>query len=89
MGTVLSVIGSSVCSVSERHYPELRIYGLQTVRDSAAYTKHVITYGEPHPCRCELNADMLEEGVVVARKIAMVRFGELVSRLSQSMYNLI
>ena len=61
------------------------MYNLPTVRDSAAYQNHQRSCEESHPCKCELNSEMLKEEAVLSREVAMTRSGELVPHLSDSM----
>lgn len=45
----------------------IRSYDLPTVRD-ITYKKQPITCEEPHPCRCDLKAEMLEVEAIAAGK---------------------
>ncbi len=88
MGRVHSVIGRYLCCVSDPWFSGLRIYDLPTIRESAAYQNHRVLCEQVVSCKCELNAEMLEEEAEDAREAALTWFEELIPQLQVSMASL-
>ena len=61
MGKAHTMIGHSLCMVTDRCHPGVRMYDLPTVLDRAGYQKHRRTCELPYPCKCKPNPEIIEK----------------------------